>query len=134
MIIGLFIVISGYGSLNAMNKLKYYINHRYVRIAICGLLIILSLFVLSRQMDVVILLFLAANILHIIWDRLWSWVVVGFFLLSYIVVVWRGLIEEYDLLYVKYSFDEFATFCLFGTIITLIILIVGYILKPQKLS
>jgi hypothetical protein len=69
--------------------------------------------VLSRQMDVVILLFLAANILHIIWDRLWSWVVVGFFLLSYIVVVWRGLIEEYDLLYVKYSFDEFATFFLF---------------------
>lgn len=127
-------MMSGYGSLNAMNKLKYYINHRYVRIAICGLLIILSLFVLSRQMDVVILLFIAANILHIIWDRLWSWVVVGFFLLSYIVVVWRGLIEEYDLLYVKYSFDEFATFFLFGTIITLIILIVGYILKPQKLS
>ena len=105
-----------------MNKLKYYINHRYVRIAICGLLIILSLFVLSRQMDVVILLFLAANILHIIWGRLWSWVVVGFFLLSYIVVVWRGLIEEYDLLYVKYSFDEFATFFLFANIdITLVI-------------
>ena len=117
-----------------MNKLKYYINHRYVRIAICGLLIILSLFGLSRQMDVVILLFLAANILHIIWDKLWSWMVVGFFLLSYIVVVWRGLIEEYDLLYVKYSFDEFATFFLLGTIITLIILIVGYILKPQKFS
>ncbi len=122
-----------------MGFLKF-LKHRATRIVIELLFLAMSAVamfntIVDNQIDYVlafILLFATANILHLIFDRLWSWMCVMPFILVYEVFLWINFAAIYsDALDVKYSTENriYATILVVGLSIALLLII--YLLKPR---
>lgn len=117
-----------------------FLKHRATRIVIELVFLAMSAVamfntIVDNQIDYVlafIVLFAMANILHLIFDRLWSWLCVMPFILVYEVFLWINFAAIYsDALEVKDSTENriYATIFVAGLSIALLLII--YLLKPR---
>ena len=122
-----------------MGFLKF-LKHRATRIVIEAIFLAISVVglfntIANNQIDevfVFIALFAIANTLHLIFDKLWSWLCVMPFILVYEVFLWINFAAIYsDALDVKYSTENriYATILVVGLSIALLLII--YLLKPR---
>jgi hypothetical protein len=78
-----------------------------------------------------ITMFAIANIIHIICDKLWSWLLVLPFIIAYIILLWVNFFSDYYLLGSKYSMGEYTCQGGLFVCISTILLFICYLLKPS---
>ena len=122
-----------------MGFLKF-LKHRATRIVIEAIFLAISVVglfntIANNQIDevfVFIALFATANILHLIFDKLWSWLCVMPFILVYEVFLWINFLSfEYMLLHVKDAMEDYIYLGIFTAGISIVLLFIIYLLKPS---
>ena len=117
-----------------------FLKHRATRIVIEAIFLTMSavgLFntIANNRVDevfVFIVLFAIANTLHLIFDRLWSWLCVMPFILVYEVFLWINFIAIYsDALEVKYATENRIYSTIFVVGLSIALLLIIYLLKPR---
>ena len=117
-----------------------FLKHRATRIVIEAIFLAISavgLFntIANNRIDevfVFIALFAIANTLHLIFDKLWSWLCVMPFILAYVVFLWINFLSyEHILLDVKYAMEDYIYFGIFTAGISIVLLFIIYLLKPS---
>lgn len=122
-----------------MGFLKF-LKHRATRIVIEAIFLAISVVglfntIANNQIDevfVFIALFATANILHLIFDKLWSWLCVMPFILVYEVFLWINFLSfEYMLLHVKDAMEDYIYLGIFTAGISIVLLFIIYLLNPS---
>ena len=118
-------------------QLKKFLTHRATRTTISISLVVISIVVMVNAPDVsnsllAITMFAIANIIHIICDKLWSWLLVLPFIIAYIILLWVNFFSDYYLLGSKYSMGEYTCQGGLFVCIGIILLFICYLLKPSS--
>ena len=122
-----------------MGFLKF-LKHRATRIVIEAIFLAISVVglfntIANNQIDevfVFIALFAIANTLHLIFDKLWSWLCVMPFILVYVVFSWINFLSYEHVYYeIKYTMEDYIYFGIFTAGISIVLLFIIYLLKPS---
>ena len=118
-------------------QLKKILTRRATRATISISLVVISIVAMVNAPDVsnsllAITMFAIANIIHIICDKLWSWLLVLPFIIAYIILLWVNFFSDYDLLGSKYSMGEYTCQGGLFVCIGIILLFICYLLKPSS--
>ena len=110
-------------------------HHRAVRVVIGTLLVVISTIAMlnSTHIDGTLLafmLFVIVNITHLFCDKLWSWFLVMPFFVAYIILLWVNFFRDYHLLGCKYLVEEYVYVGVLFIVISIILFIMCYLLKP----
>ena len=117
-----------------------FLKHRATRIAIEAIFLAISAVgmfntIANYRIDevfVFIALFAIVNILHLIFDKLWSWLCVMPFILVYVVFSWINfLCYEHVYYEIKYTMEDYIYFGIFTAGISIVLLFIIYLLKPS---
>jgi hypothetical protein len=118
-------------------QLKKILTRRATRATISISLVVISIVAMVNAPDVsnsllAITMFAIANIIHIICDKLWSWLLVLPFIIAYIILLWVNFFSDYYLLGSKYSMGEYTCQGGLFVCIGIILLFICYLLKPSS--
>ena len=122
-----------------MGFLKF-LKHRATRIVIEAIFLAISVVglfntIANNQIDevfVFIALFAIANTLHLIFDKLWSWLCVMPFILVYVVFLWINFLSYEHVYYeIKDTMEDYIYFGIFTAGISIVLLFIIYLLKPS---
>lgn len=122
-----------------MGFLKF-LKHRATRIVIEAIFLAISVVglfntIANNQIDevfVFIALFAIANTLHLIFDKLWSWLCVMPLILAYVVFSWINFLSfKHVSLHVKDTMEDYIYYGIFTAGISIALLLIIYLLKPS---
>lgn len=120
-----------------MMKFKKILKHRAVRLTIGISLVVISMIAMFNATCVdgfllAIIVFALANVIHLIYDKFWSWLIMLPFIVAYVIMLWIGFFGDYHLLGSKYLMGEYL--CMGGLFVCLSIIlsIICYLLKPSS--
>lgn len=118
-------------------QFKKILTRRATRATISISLVVISIVAMVNALDVsnsllAITMFAIANIIHIICDKLWSWLLVLPFIIAYIILLWVNFFSDYYLLGSKYSMGEYTCQGGLFVCIGIILLFICYLLKPSS--
>ena len=122
-----------------MGFLKF-LKHRATRIVIEAIFLAISVVglfntIANNRIDevfVFIALFAIANTLHLIFDKLWSWLCVMPFILAYVVFLWINFLSYEHVYYeIKDTMEDYIYFGIFTAGISIVLLFIIYLLKPR---
>lgn len=118
-------------------QFKKILTRRATRATISISLVVISIVAMVNAPDVsnsllAITMFAIANIIHIICDKLWSWLLVLPFIIAYIILLWVNFFSDYYLLGSKYSMGEYTCQGGLFVCIGIILLFICYLLKPSS--
>ena len=118
-------------------QFKKILTRRATRATISISLVVISIVAMVNAPDVsnsllAIAMFAIANIIHIICDKLWSWLLVLLFIIAYIILLWVNFFSDYYLLGSKYSMGEYTCQGGLFVCIGIILLFICYLLKPSS--
>jgi hypothetical protein len=120
-----------------MMKFRKILKHRAVRLTIGISLVVISMIAMFNATCVdgsllAIIVFALANVIHLIYDKFWSWLIVLPFIVAYVIMLWIGFFGDYHLLGSKYLMCEYL--CMGGLFVCLSIIlsIICYLLKPSS--
>lgn len=118
-------------------QFKKILTRRATRATISISLVVISIVAMVNAPDVsnsllAITMFAIANIIHIICDKLWSWLLVLPFIIAYIILLWVNFFSDYYLLGSKYSMGEYTCQGGLFACIGIILLFICYLLKPSS--
>ena len=110
-------------------------HHRAVRVVIGTLLVVISTIAMLNTTDMdstllIIIIFAIVNMIHLICDKFWSWLMLLPFFVAYIILLWIGFFSDYHLLGSKYLVKEYVYIGGVFIGISIILLIMCYLLKP----
>ena len=116
-----------------------FLKHRATRIVIEAIFLAMSavgLFntIANNQIDevfVFIALFAIANTLHLIFDKLWSWLCVMPFILVYEVFLWINFLSFKHVFLHEDTMEDYIYFGIFTAGISIVLLFIIYLLKPS---
>ena len=117
-----------------------FLKHRTTRIVIEAIFLTMSAVGLFNtianncvdEVFVFIVLFAIANTLHLIFDKLWSWLCVMPFILVYVVFLWINFLSYEHVYYeLKYTMEDYIYFGIFTAGISIVLLFIIYLLKPS---
>ena len=118
-------------------QFKKILTRRATRATISISLVVISIVAMVNAPDVsnsllAITMFAIANIIHIICDKLWSWLLVLPFIIAYIILLRVNFFSDYYLLGSKYSMGEYTCQGGLFVCIGIILLFICYLLKPSS--
>ena len=110
-------------------------HHRAVRVVIGTLLVVISTIAMLNTTDMdstllIIIIFAIVNMIHLICDKFWSWLMLLPFFVAYIILLWINFFRDYHLLGSKYLVDEYIYVGGLFIGISIILFIMCYLLKP----
>ena len=117
-----------------MEFLKF-LRHRATRVSIGIPLVAISMSAMLNATDMdstllIIIIFAIVNMIHLVCDKFWSWLMLLPFFVAYIILLWINFFRDYHLLDSKYLVDEYIYTGGLFIGISIILFIMCYLLKP----
>lgn len=111
------------------------LTHRAIRVSIGIPLVAISMSAMLNTTDMdstllIIIIFAIVNMIHLVCDKFWSWLMLLPFFVAYIILLWINFFREYHLLGSKYLVDEYIYTGGLFIGISIILFIMCYLLKP----
>ena len=111
------------------------LTHRATRVSIGILLVAISMSAMLNTTDMdstllIIIIFAIVNMIHLVCDKFWSWLMLLPFFVAYIILLWINFFRDYHLLGSKYLVDEYIYIGGLFIGISIILFIMCYLLKP----
>lgn len=116
-------------------ELRKFLTHRAIRVSIGIPLIAISMSAMLNTTDMdstllIIIIFAIVNVIHLVCDKFWSWLMLLPFFVAYIILLWINFFRDYHLLGSKYLVDEYIYTGGLFIGISIILFIMCYLLKP----
>ena len=111
------------------------LTHRATRVSIGIPLVAISISAMLNTTDIdstllIIIIFAIVNVIHLVCDKFWSWLMLLPFFVAYIILLWINFFRDYHLLGSKYLVDEYIYTGGLFIGISIILFIMCYLLKP----
>lgn len=111
------------------------LTHRAIRVSIGIPLVAISMSAMLNTTDMdstllIIIIFAIVNVIHLVCDKFWSWLMLLPFFVAYIILLWINFFRDYHLLGSKYLVDEYLYIGGLFIGISIILFIMCYLLKP----
>lgn len=111
------------------------LTHRAIRVSIGIPLVAISMSAMLNTTDMdstllIIIIFAIVNMIHLVCDKFWSWLMLLPFFVAYIILLWINFFRDYHLLGSKYLVDEYIYTGGLFIGISIILFIMCYLLKP----
>lgn len=111
------------------------LTHRAIRVSIGIPLVAISMSAMLNSTDMdstllIIIIFAIVNMIHLVCDKFWSWLMLLPFFVAYIILLWINFFRDYHLLGSKYLVDEYIYTGGLFIGISIILFIMCYLLKP----
>lgn len=116
-------------------EFRKFLTHRAIRVSIGIPLVAISMSAMLNTTDMdstllIIIIFAIVNMIHLVCDKLWSWLMLLPFFVAYIILLWINFFRDYHLLGSKYLVDEYIYTGGLFIGISIILFIMCYLLKP----
>lgn len=114
---------------------RKFLTHRATRVTIGIPLVAISMSAMLNTTDMdstllIIIIFAIVNMIHLVCDKFWSWLMLLPFFVAYIILLWINFFRDYHLLGTKYLVDEYIYTGGLFIGISIILFIMCYLLKP----
>lgn len=116
-------------------EFRKFLTRRATRVSIDILLVAISMSAMLNTTDMdstllIIIIFAIVNMIHLVCDKFWSWLMLLPFFVAYIILLWINFFRDYHLLGSKYLVDEYTYIGGLFIGISIILFIMCYLLKP----
>lgn len=116
-------------------EFRKFLTHRAIRVSIGIPLVAISMSAMLNTTDMdstllIIIIFAIVNMIHLVCDKFWSWLMLLPFFVAYIILLWINFFRDYHLLGSKYLVDEYIYTGGLFIGISIILFIMCYLLKP----
>lgn len=116
-------------------EFRKFLTRRATRVSIGILLLAISMSAMLNTTDMdstllIIIIFAIVNMIHLVCDKFWSWLMLLPFFVAYIILLWINFFRDYHLLGSKYLVDEYTYIGGLFIGISIILFIMCYLLKP----
>ena len=116
-------------------EFRKFLTRRATRVSIGILLVAISMSAMLNTTDMdstllIIIIFAIVNMIHLVCDKFWSWLMLLPFFVAYIILLWINFFSDYHLLGSKYLVDEYIYIGGLFIGISIILFIMCYLLKP----
>ena len=116
-------------------EFRKFLTRRATRVSIGILLVAISMSAMLNTTDMdstllIIIIFAIVNMIHLVCDKFWSWLMLLPFFVAYIILLWINFFRDYHLLGSKYLVDEYIYIGGLFIGISIILFIMCYLLKP----
>lgn len=116
-------------------EFRKFLTHRATRVSIGIPLVAISMSAMLNTTDMdstllIIIIFAIVNVIHLVCDKFWSWLMLLPFFVAYIILLWINFFRDYHLLGSKYLVDEYIYTGGLFIGISIILFIMCYLLKP----
>lgn len=116
-------------------EFRKFLTRRATRVSIGIPLVAISMSALLNTTDMdstllIIIIFAIVNMIHLVCDKFWSWLMLLPFFVAYIILLWINFFRDYHLLGSKYLVDEYIYIGGLFIGISIILFIMCYLLKP----
>lgn len=116
-------------------EFRKFLTRRATRVSIGIPLVAISMSAMLNTTDMdstllIIIIFAIVNIIHLVCDKFWSWLMLLPFFVAYIILLWINFFRDYHLLGSKYLVDEYIYIGGLFIGISIILFIMCYLLKP----
>lgn len=116
-------------------EFRKFLTRRATRVSIGIPLVAISMSAMLNPTDMdstllIIIIFAIVNIIHLVCDKFWSWLMLLPFFVAYIILLWINFFRDYHLLGSKYLVDEYIYIGGLFIGISIILFIICYLLKP----
>ena len=116
-------------------EFRKFLTHRATRVSIGIPLVAISMSAMLNTTDMdstllIIIIFAIVNMIHLVCDKFWSWLMLLPFFVAYIILLWINFFRDYHLLGSKYLVDEYTYIGGLFIGISIILFIMCYLLKP----
>ena len=116
-------------------EFRKFLTHRATRVSIGIPLVAISMSAMLNTTDMdstllIIIIFAIVNMIHLVCDKFWSWLMLLPFFVAYIILLWINFFRDYHLLDSKYLVDEYIYIGVLFIGISIILFIMCYLLKP----
>lgn len=116
-------------------EFRKFLTRRATRVSIGIPLVAISMSAMLNTTDMdstllIIIIFAIVNMIHLVCDKFWSWLMLLPFFVAYIILLWINFFRDYHLLGSKYLVDEYIYTGGLFLGISIILFIMCYLLKP----
>lgn len=116
-------------------EFRKFLTRRATRVSIGIPLVAISMSAMLNTTDMdstllIIIIFAIVNMIHLVCDKFWSWLMLLPFFVAYIILLWINFFRDYHLLGSKYLVDEYIYIGGLFIGISIILFIMCYLLKP----
>ena len=116
-------------------EFRKFLTRRATRVSIGIPLVAISMSAMLNTTDMdstllIIIIFAIVNMIHLVCDKFWSWLMLLPFFVAYITLLWINFFRDYHLLGSKYLVDEYIYIGGLFIGISIILFIMCYLLKP----
>lgn len=116
-------------------EFRKFLTHRAIRVSIGIPLVAISISAMLNTTDMdstllIIIIFAIVNMIHLVCDKFWSWLMLLPFFVAYIILLWINFFRDYHLLGSKYLVDEYIYTGGLFIGISIILFIMCYLLRP----
>ena len=116
-------------------EFRKFLTRRATRVSIGITLVAISMSAMLNTTDMdstllIIIIFAIVNMIHLVCDKFWSWLMLLPFFVAYIILLWINFFRDYHLLGSKYLVDEYIYVGGLFIGISIILFIMCYLLKP----
>lgn len=116
-------------------EFRKFLTRRAIRVSIGIPLVAISMSAMLNTTDMdstllIIIIFAIVNMIHLVCDKFWSWLMLLPFFVAYIILLWINFFRDYHLLGSKYLVDEYIYVGGLFIGISIILFIMCYLLKP----
>lgn len=116
-------------------EFRKFLTRRATRVSIGIPLVVISMSAMLNTTDMdstllIIIIFAIVNMIHLVCDKFWSWLMLLPFFVAYIILLWINFFRDYHLLGSKYLVDEYIYVGGLFIGISIILFIMCYLLKP----
>lgn len=116
-------------------EFRKFLTRRATRVFIGIPLVAISMSAMLNTTDIdstllIIIIFAIVNMIHLVCDKFWSWLMLLPFFVAYIILLWINFFRDYHLLGSKYLVDEYIYIGGLFIGISIILFIMCYLLKP----
>ncbi len=93
-------------------EFRKFLTRRATRVSIGIPLVAISMSAMLNTTDMdstllIIIIFAIVNMIHLVCDKFWSWLMLLPFFVAYIILLWINFFRDYHLLGSKYLVDEY---------------------------
>ena len=116
-------------------EFRNFLTRRATRVSIGIPLVAISMSAMLNTTDMdstllIIIIFAIVNMIHLVCDKFWSWLMLLPFFVAYIILLWINFFRDYHLLGSKYLVEEYIYVGGLFIGISIILFIMCYLLKP----
>lgn len=116
-------------------EFRKFLTRRAIRVSIGIPLVAISMSAMLNTTDMdstllIIIIFAIVNMIHLVCDKFWSWLMLLPFFVAYIILLWINFFRDYHLLGSKYLVEEYIYVGGLFIGISIILFIMCYLLKP----